>query len=151
MPPLLVVPNHAEDDSTKKNEQGNDDNIQGRINGPFDPFVLACQRPRAPIQHEAGGQNGKVKRWIIVMDVRHARHGDEREVVQEPANHGVDAGVVYVVDLSQAQLLVSTLPAYKVPSNEKAKGRDGSRTSPVDGWVAEEEVFDNVVVPAAHA
>ena len=86
-----------------------------------------------------------------MVDVSDTGHGDERQVVQEPAEDGVDAGVVELVDLRPGELLVAALPADGVPGEHAEEEDDGEGRAPVDERVAEEEVLDDVVVPAAHA
>lgn len=85
------------------------------------------------------------------MDICDSGHGDKRQVVQKPADDGVDAGVVEVVDIALGEVVVAALPAYAVPDDHQTEDGEGCGTAPVDEGVAEEEVLDDVVVPAAHA
>ena len=71
--------------------------------------------------------------------------------MQEPAEHGIAAGVMDMVDLAPLELVVATLPTDQVPGNQDAEDEQAGRTAPVHGRVAEEEVLDDVVVPATHA
>ena len=56
-----------------------------------------------------------------------------------------------MVDLCLFQLSIATLPTDEIPGNEKTDDSQGECAAPVDGRVAEKEVFHDVVVPAAHA
>ena len=86
-----------------------------------------------------------------MVNVGDTSHGDEGQVVQEPAEHGVDARVVEVVDLGPSELVVAALSADRVPSDHDEEEADREGRAPVDERVAEQEVLDDMVVPAAHA
>lgn len=49
-----------------------------------------------------------------MVDVGDAGHGDEGQVVQEPADQGVETGVVEVVEFELGQVAVAALPADEV-------------------------------------
>ena len=85
------------------------------------------------------------------MHVRHAGHGHERQIVQEPPKDGVQAAVVDLVDFLLLELDVTTLPAHDIPGGEQSDEQEAEGTTPVDCRVAEEEVLYNVVVPPAHS
>lgn len=53
------------------------------------------------------------------MDVSYTTHADEGNVVEEPANDGVDACVMDLIDIPLLQFRVSSLPTNKVPSNHQ--------------------------------
>lgn len=55
-----------------------------------------------------------------------------------------------VVDLAGFEFLVAALPADEVPSDESAEDEEREGGAPVYGRVAQEEVFDDFVIPAAH-
>lgn len=78
-------------------------------------------------------------------------HDNKRKIVQEPADDGVDTGVVDLVNLLVVELSVATLPSHNVPGHDEADEAERHRTTPVDEWVTKEEILDNVVIPAAHA
>lgn len=86
-----------------------------------------------------------------MVNVGDTRHGDEGEVMQGPADGRVQSGVVNVVDFSGLEVVETALPPEKVPDYEETDGAERRGRAPVDERVAEQEVFDNVVVPAAHA
>lgn len=86
-----------------------------------------------------------------MVDVGDTGHGDEGEVVKGPADGGVDAGVVDVIDIGLLEIVVAALPAKQVPDDQEAENTEGGGRAPVHERVAEEEVLDDVVVPAAHA
>ena len=84
------------------------------------------------------------------MDVSDTSHDDEWQVVQEPSDDWVDTSIVDLVDLRLLQLVVATLPSDEVPEDDEAQEAQGGGGTPVDDWVAEEEVLDDGVIPAAH-
>lgn len=128
---------HAKDNGTEKPEQGGDRQVQGAENGPLEASVLAAgQRPRDPVEDEAHGQDGEVEGGVVVMDVGDAGHGDEGQVVQDPANDGVDAGVVDLVDVGEGEFGVAALPADEVPGYDDAEGGEGEGAAPVHERVA---------------
>ena len=109
------------------------------------------QTPRVPVKTEAAAQYGEVEGRIVVVHVSHTSHGDEWQVMEEPTDHGIDPGVVEMVDLSPGEFVEASLPADGVPCAHAKEEDEGEGGAPVDDRVAEEEVFDNVVVPSAHA
>ena len=84
------------------------------------------------------------------MHVSYTSHGNEGEVVQEPADNWIEAGVVEVVHLSPGELIEAALPADSVPCEHPKEEDDREGRAPVDCRVAQEEVFDDVIVPTAH-
>ena len=148
MPPLLIRPLHTEADGAEEPEHTNNHRVQHGEDAPLHALV---QVPRVPVHTEATAQDGEIERGVVVMNVSHTRHSDEGEVMQEPADDGVDAGVVEVVDLGPGELVVAALPADRVPREHEEEEAEREGRAPVDGRVAEEEVLDDVVVPAAHA
>lgn len=60
-----------------------------------------------------------------MVDIGDTTHEDEGEVVQEPANDGVDTGVVDVVHVVLSQVGVATLPADQVEDEEETEEGDG--------------------------
>ena len=113
---LAIAALHAKHDGTEEDKQADDGAVQDRVDAPSD---LLVQCLRGPIQAEAGGQDGEVEGRIVVVHIRDSGHGDEGKVVQEPADGGIDAGVVDLVDIGLAQLLVASLPADQVPQHEE--------------------------------
>ena len=148
MPPLLIRALHPKANSPEEPKQANNNRIQHREDTPLQTLM---QVPRVPVQTKATRQNSKVQRRIIVMDIRHARHGDEGQIMQEPANDGIQAGVVEVIDLGPGELVVAALPAHRVPGQHQEEEAQREGRAPVYRRVAEEEVLDDGVVPAAHA
>ena len=151
MSPLLMLPLHPKHNGSEKHKQANHHGIQDPIHGPLQPTVLPRQRPRHPVEHEPRGQDRKVECRVIVVHVGDARHGHEGEVMQEPAGHGVQASVMDVIDFTGLEFVVAALPADQIPADQSAEYEQGEGGTPVDGRVAQEEVFDDVVVPATHA
>ena len=112
MRPLLVAALHAEAESAEEPEHADDSNVQHGENAPLHALAEVAG---VPVQAEAGAEDGEVERRVVVVDVSDTSHCDEGQVVKEPAEDGVDAGVVELVDLRQGQLLVAALPADGVP------------------------------------
>lgn len=86
-----------------------------------------------------------------MVHVGYARHRDEGEVMQEPAHRRVQTGVIDVVHVGEAEFIVAALPADEVPDEDHAEDAEAGGAAPVDEGVAEEEVFDDAVVPRTHA
>ena len=148
MCPLLIGTFHTE---AKRTEEPKHENDHGVENGEYAPLHILVQRASVPVQAEATAQNSEIQRWVVVMHIRDAGHGNEREVMQEPADDGVEAGIVDVVNLCPGEFVVTPLPADRVPEHHGPEEDKGESRSPVDEGVAQEEVFDDGVVPAAHA
>ena len=148
MSPLAVVALHTEADILEYPEESNDTHVKWEIDAHLHDRV---ELPRRPINTEACAENGKVQGWVVVMDISDSSHGDEGQVVQEPADHGVDTGIVDLVDFSLRELVVATLPADEIVGYQQEEDSERDGTAPVDKGVTEEEVLDNVVVPTAHA
>ncbi len=71
-----------------------------------------------------------------MVDVSDAGHGDKGQVVQEPADDGVDAGVVDLVNFEGAQVDVAALEADEVEGEEEGEEDEGKGGGPVDEGVA---------------
>ena len=71
--------------------------------------------------------------------------------MEKPAYNGIKSGVMDLIGLRRFKLVVSALPADEIPCHHRAKNTKGEGAAPIDNGVAEEEVLDDVVVPAAHA
>lgn len=70
--------------------------------------------------------------------------------MKEPAYNGIQSGIVDLIDLRRFELVVPALPADEIPCDRRAKDTEGEGAAPIDYGVAEEEVLDDVIVPAAH-
>jgi hypothetical protein len=146
--PLLVVTLHTKAERAEEPEHAKDSDVKDSEDRPLDALAEIAG---VPIKAEARAQDSEVQSRVVVVNVGDTCHGDERQVVQEPAEHGVDAGVVEVVDLRPGELVVAALPADRVPGNHAEEEDDREGRAPVYERVAEQEVLDDVVVPAAHA
>jgi len=144
---LAIRAYHAPGDGHEEDIQADGGRVQHAVEDVLHALGLV---PQDPVGDEAEGEDREVERWVVVVHVGDARHGHEGEVVQDPAEDRVDARVVDVVDVGRLELVVAALPADEVPDHEEAEGAQGGRGAPVDEGVAEEEVLDDVVVPAAH-
>lgn len=113
-----MAPLHSKANILEHEEKSNDSNVKREIQSP--PQRLA-QRSSRPVDAEPSGEDGKVQGRVVVVDVGHTGHGDEGCVVQDPADDGVDAGVVDEVDVRLAEFVVATLPADEVPEDEQAE------------------------------
>jgi hypothetical protein len=112
MRPLRIWSHHTKADRPEQPKQSDNHHIQGTKDGPVD---LLVQLPCAPISTEAGREDSKVQSRVVVVNVGNTTHGNERSVVQEPANDGVEPRVVDLVDVRRLEVFVATLPADKVP------------------------------------
>lgn len=146
--PLLVVTLHTEADGAESVEETDSGSIHGEVESEVEGLGETAGHP---VEAEAHAENGKVESGVVVVDVGDTGHGDEGEVVQEPADDGVDAGVVNVVNVVLAELVVAALPADGVPCDDQSEQSERGGAAPVHERVAEEEVLDNVVVPTTHA
>jgi hypothetical protein len=142
-----VVTLHTEAESAEEPEHGKDSDVKDSEDRPLNALAKIAS---VPVEAEARAQDGEVESRVVVVNVGDTGHGDEGQVVQEPAEHGVDAGVVEVVDLGPGELVVAALPADRVPGDHAEEEDDREGRAPVDERVAEQEVLDDVVVPAAH-
>lgn len=145
---LLVRANHAPADGHEEDVKPNNSRIEDTIANALGELALG---PEEPIGKEAEGEDGEVKRRVVVMDVGDTAHDDEGQVVKEPADDRVDTSVVDLVNAVLVELLVATLPAESVPNDEKAKDAETGSGAPVDKRVAKQEVLDGLVVPTAHS
>jgi hypothetical protein len=143
-----VVTLHTEAESAEEPEHGKDSDVKNSEDRPLNALAEVTS---VPVEAEARAQDSEVESRVVVVNVGDTGHGDERQVVQEPAEHGVDARVVEVVDLRPGELVVAALPADRVPGDHAEEEDDREGRAPVDERVAEQEVLDDVVVPAAHA
>jgi hypothetical protein len=146
--PLPVVPLHTKAESAEEPEHGKDSNVK---NSEDRPLHALAEIAGVPVEAEARAEDSEVQGRVVVVDVSDAGHGNEGQVVQEPAEHGVDARVVEVVDLGPGELVVAALPADRVPGDHGEEEDDREGRAPVHERVAEQKVLDDVVVPAAHA
>lgn len=146
--PLSVGSFHTEGDSSEHPEQSNDNSVEDGVDSVLHS---ARETARNPVSAESEAENSEVKSGVVVVDIGDTTHGHEGCVMQNPADNGVDTGVVDLVNILLGQLGVTALPANQVVGDKKAESGDRSSTGPVDEGVTEEEVLDNVVVPAAHA
>jgi hypothetical protein len=143
----LVWSFHSPGDGHEQDVQPNSRRIQETVDSDLQVLILALEHP---VCNEAKGKDGEVESRIVVVDIGDTSHSHEGTVVQEPSDHGVDTGVVDLVDVYLLELSITTLPAYEIPCDHECQDTKGSGRTPVDERVAEEEIFDNVVVPAAH-
>ena len=140
MLPLRTRPDHAEANRAKDPKQPNRCEIQHAIQPPLGRLRQASG---GPVDTEAGGEDSEVEGRVVVVNVSDATHGDEGQVVQEPAEDGVEAGVVDLVEVGGGQVGKAALRADGVECDEGAEEAEGERGAPVDKGIAEEEVFDD--------
>lgn len=145
---LLVRACHSPADGDEDDVEADNNGVQQAINGALQGRVAVAHRP---VNEETESQDGKVESRVIVMDVGYARHDNKRQIVKEPADHRVDAGVVNLINLLVVQVFAAALPAQDVPGDDQAYESESSSGAEVDKRVTKKEVLDNVVVPTAHA
>lgn len=148
MLPLLIASLHSKAESSEQPEKTDHNNVQSREDTSLYALVQAS---RIPVHNETTREDCEIQRGIVMVHVRHSCHGDERHVVQEPSDQGVQSRVVELVDLLPSELIVAPLPANGVPANHTEKEYNGESRPPIDGRVAKEEVLDDGVVPTTHA
>ena len=56
-----------------------------------------------------------------------------------------------LIDFRWLQLVVAPLPSHQIPGGYDAEDDERKGAAPIDQRVAEQEVFDHVILPAAHA
>ena len=78
-----------------------------------------------------------------MMHISDPRHGDKRNVVQEPSDDGIQPGVVNLVNVGRLELLVASLPSNEVPGDNGDKDAETGRRAPVDDRIAEQKVLDD--------
>lgn len=81
MTPLGMAAFHAKHNCAEEIKEADESNIEDSEDGPLEALVMPCQRPRHPVEHEAHGQDRKVQRGVVMMDICHARHGHKREIM----------------------------------------------------------------------
>lgn len=144
---LLVVSSHTPADGDEQDVESDNDRVQDAID---DTLQNGSAVSHGPINQEAQRQDGEIQGRVVVVHVGDTRHDDKRKIVQEPADDGVDTGIMDLFNLFVVQLSVSTLPSYNVPDHDEADEAERYRAAPVDEGVTKEEVLDNVVIPTAH-
>lgn len=145
---MLVVASHAPADRNEENVEANDDGVEQAVHDNLHLLNAVAQHP---VRQEAEAEDGEVQCWVVMVHICDARHDDERQVVKEPSNDGIETGVMDLINLAAVELFVATLPAYKVPHDNEADDAQANGRAPVHERVAKEEVFYHVIVPAAHA
>lgn len=84
------------------------------------------------------------------MDIRNPAHNNEGQVMQEPAHNRVNPAIVNMIHIHRLKLQIPTLPPNRVPSNQQREDAERGRGPPVHERIAEQEVLDRIIVPAAH-
>lgn len=140
MTPLAARAHHSKADSPEQPEQTDNRDVQRTVQHPVD---LLVQLARCPIHAETRSQDSKVQSWVVVVNICDTTHGDERNVVQKPADNRVQTRVVNMVNIGRLEVVVTTLPAYEIPGDVKGEDTERGRGAPVDERVTEEEVLDD--------
>lgn len=87
MRPLRVWSNHAKADSPEQPVEANDDHVQGCEDTPLDFLVQSASHP---VHTESHHDDGEPQSWVVMMHVCNAAHGNERNVVEYPADNWID-------------------------------------------------------------
>jgi hypothetical protein len=145
---LAVWSHHSPTDWHEQNIESNGRSIQQTIDGVLHALDLIAQYP---VGNEAKVKNGEVKSWVVVVHISDTSHSDEWQVVQEPTKDRIKRRVVNLIDVSLLQVLITTLPSHEVPCYHDCDYSKGSRGEPVDQRISKKEIFDDRVVPSAHA
>lgn len=80
----------------------------------------------------------------IVMHICHTRHRDEGNIVQDPADERIDAGIVNLVDIILLEFIISSLPSNEVPSHQCYHHTQACSRSPVYDRVTQQEIFHDL-------
>lgn len=147
MGPLLVRAFHSKHNCLEVNEEADSDQVQNRVHHSGH---LGIQTPSDPVNEEAKGENGIVEGRVVMVDVGHASHDDEWQIVQDPADDRVKSRVVNVVNFSRAQFPVASLPPQEVPAEQQTKGSETSSAPPIDQRVSKQVVLHHTIIPGAH-
>lgn len=91
-----MVSSHTPADGHKQDIQSDNDAVQDAID---DALHNGCAVSHGPIDQEAQSQDGEIQGRVVVVHVGDTRHDDKRKIVQEPADDGVNTGVVDLVNL----------------------------------------------------
>lgn len=59
-----------------------------------------------------------------MMDIGDTTHGDEWDVVEEPAEDRVETSVMDLINIPLLQLGIATLPSDEVPKNHQSNGTE---------------------------
>lgn len=78
-----------------------------------------------------------------MVHVGNTTHGNEGEIVQDPADDRVDTSIVDKVNIILREVVVAALPANEVEDDNQPKDAETGSATPVDGRVTEEEVLDD--------
>lgn len=112
--PLRTVAHHAEGDGAEVPVQSDDCGIEHHVEAPLEILAPVARRP---VDTKAGRDDGEPQRRVVVMNVRHSCHDQERHVVQKPADDRVNARIVNVVNVVHSEIRISALPADEVEDN----------------------------------
>lgn len=139
---------HTERDWNEENEYGNDDSVGNSINSPRD---LAWKLLRKEVEEEAKDEDGKVESRVVMMDVGNSAHHDEWNVMERPSDQWVESVVVPLINIIVGEILATSLPSKEIEDKSETKHSQCGSGSPVDDWVTQQEVLDNLIIPRAHS
>jgi len=138
---------HTERDWDEEDKDTNDDGIGNTVHDPSD---LGWQLLAEEVEEEAKDKDGKVESWVVMMDIGNSAHHDERDVMERPTDQWVESVVVPLINILLGKILAASLPSEKINEEGDTKESQGSGGAPVDKWVTQQEVLDNVVIPRTH-
>lgn len=148
MLPLLIRSNHTKAEGSEQPEHEDDDSVERRVETPL---CGLRQSARTPVYAETESQDCEVECWVVVVNVCHTCHCNERQVVKEPSDRWVYAGVLELIEVFPCELVEASLPADGIPCEHADEEEERRGRCPVDEGVAKKEVLDDVIVPTAHA
>lgn len=125
---------------SEQDEQGDDDDVESRVDAQL---YLLRKLSRRPVHTEASAQDSKPQGRVVVVDIGDTTHGHKGNVVQEPSDDRVQASIVDLVELMRLEIIISSLPADKIPKNDQTEDTKGGGGAPVDNGVTKKEIFDN--------
>ena len=59
-------------------------------------------------------QDRKIKSRVVVVNICYSRHGDKRNIMEDPADEGVYSCSANMVNFLAAEIVISTLPSDEV-------------------------------------
>ncbi|KAI3482898.1 hypothetical protein L1887_54220 [Cichorium endivia] len=107
--------------------------------------------PYKVVQQMREHQHGKVQDGQVVVQIAHARHDQERHIVQRPPERRDFRDVEEMRPVRGRQIVDTSLTSHHVPQPCPRKHHQRRRRSPPYDRVADQIILDRRVVPRVHA
>jgi hypothetical protein len=108
---LTVWTDHSPADWHEQDVKANGCGIQDTIDGVLHRLVFISQQP---IGKKSKVEDGKVKGWVVVVDIGDTSHGDEWQVVEEPTKDWIKRRVVDLINIGFREVTIAPLPSDEV-------------------------------------